>query len=82
MSAVVLEILFSFFIEMIVYVVFYTTGAIVIRLFSLNKLKPRLRFNKKNSNHLDSFDWFYLSVIIGVITWVLFVVVFWIVGAR
>lgn len=74
--AVVLEILFFAFIEIIVYLVMYSTGAILIRVLSLNKLKPSLNFDKNKPKKLNAFDWFYLCVLTGAIFWVLIIFIF------
>lgn len=75
--AILIEFILSIFLELFVYVIFYVTGALVVRLFSLNKFKPPLSYDKDVPGGLDTFDWFSVCVVIGVFTWVFGILLIW-----
>ncbi len=56
--AFLIEFILSIFLEFFVYVILYVTGAIVVRLFSLNQFKPPLFYYKQTSGKVAAFDWF------------------------
>ncbi|MCB1582739.1 MAG: hypothetical protein R3E90_14590 [Marinicella sp.] len=75
--AVVVELILSIFLELFVYVILYVTGAVVVRLFSLNRFKPSLWYEKNTPNKLDTFDWFSLCVVVGIFSWAIGVLLIW-----
>ena len=75
MLAAVFEVLFFFLWETVFYTVFYFTGAVLIRVFTLWKVRFPLWGGKILNEKKHEIDHLWLSILVGILFYVLLAVV-------